>query len=170
MRQSRFLYNENPDSVDIPERGMVVLFISAREEDMITRKTVFSSLSVLVTALVICILARDIVSLANAIGKAATFSLSIGLATLIGYVLLAVLFCPTVWLVLVWDSGDKIPAFLMLLLGVAGLVLYYLVAVQDLNWHTALWVDLFAEMHAYALSALFIAFGIAGLFTKRNPK
>jgi hypothetical protein len=101
-------------------------------------------------------------------------------------VVLAVLLGITVWMMLVWDAGDKIPPALMLLLGLSGVCIilfrfsngvFVMNFLDCIPFLTSRQVVETSSVFLYFLmyystgfvSLLYIAFGVAGFFTKRKP-
>jgi hypothetical protein len=135
---------------------------------MITRKTAFSSLTILVTAVLSYILSDNALKLSTYFMKHFKDWPGTWMATFLIEGIVSVGLGIAVWMILVWDPGDKIPPILMILLGLVGIAIHALNVFQDLSWHTAFWVSLFSYQFVVALHALLIAFGVAGLFTKRR--
>jgi hypothetical protein len=107
------------------------------------------------------------------------------LLSLIQSGLIAVVMGITIWMMIVWDAGDKIPPLVMLFLGVLG-ICPFLVQTADSLWllqicrgirfipSKTVW-DTTASIRSFLtyfstglLAVLYIGFGIAGLFTKRK--
>ena len=84
-------------------------------------------------------------------------------------IVVALVFCAVAWLMLVWDAGDKIPPAVMLLLGLLGVSVYLIYLFADFKFHSPSWFPSFYASTARMVSALFIAFGVAGFFTKKKP-
>jgi hypothetical protein len=108
------------------------------------------------------------------------------LLSLIQSGLIAVLMGITVWMMIVWDAGDKIPPLVMLFLGILG-ICPFLVQTADILWlyrlctgfrfipYSSAW-DATSSIRAFflyystgLLAVLYIGFGIVGLLTKRRP-
>jgi hypothetical protein len=74
-------------------------------------------------------------------------------------------FCVVVWLMLMKETGNKIPPFVMLTIGLLGLALILVYIFTDL-YITAPWLAPLIYSPTNMIYALFVVFGIAGLFTK----
>ncbi|MBN1439393.1 MAG: hypothetical protein JW929_08295 [Anaerolineales bacterium] len=162
------------------------------------RKVLLTCSSILITALLTFILTDNLSSLQLKFSRVAGQSNSDGLAYILIDLALSITLCATVWLMLVWDAGDKLPPTLMLIVGILGWILHYLNTFTDLRWQSGLfydffngihwlsaiwqslalklpktdmfWVSLFSSPFTFTLSALFIVFGIVGLSLKSHSK
>ncbi len=86
------------------------------------------------------------------------------------FLLIALVFCAAVYLMLVWDSGDRLPPLVMLFLGVFWyLIFFFFILSQPLIFLISPIRDLSFAPLTHLVNALNIAFGAAGLFTKRKP-
>ena len=74
-------------------------------------------------------------------------------------------FCLVVWFMFIRDPGDKIPPLVMLGIGLLWLALVPLDIYAGL-YMSAPWLALINYSPVNIICALFIVFGIAGLFTK----
>jgi hypothetical protein len=160
-------------------------------------KTFLTIFAILATSILAGLLANNSFALIVKVDIASKSNLSgTGLIFLATDLLIAVTFCTTVWLTLVWNAGDRLPPIVMLLVGFFGWVMHIVNLFTDLRWQRAFWLDLFNGIHwlsafwqslgipwgsafwvtlfsnpfIYTLNAMFIAFGIAGLFSGRRSK
>jgi hypothetical protein len=207
MREKKLHFPESGNAISCiiqthtlaAERWKVQHSSRTRKGRMKILKSVVTSLAVLVTALLTDILANNANFLCGDIRKVIGYGLSAdGFIFLLADLAIAVTLCTTVWLMFVWDAGDRVAQIFMLLAGIFGLVMHYLNVFTDLRWqsgffydlfngvswlsahwqklmmglpwHSMFWVSLFSDPFAYTLHALFIAFAVAGLVTKRKPK
>jgi hypothetical protein len=107
------------------------------------------------------------------------------LFNLMQVLLIAAFMGVTVWRMMVWDAGDKIPPAWMLILGILSIcpsILY--VAEPTLLYHTCSGIPLISTRTAFDVTdsvsgflshyytdlppLLYIGFGVAGLFTKKK--
>jgi hypothetical protein len=72
------------------------------------------------------------------------------------------------WLMWVWDAGDRIPPIILLVVGLFGIVSFFLNIFADFNFRFSHF-GLFYDPVVILLSTLFIFFGGAGLFIKPKP-
>jgi hypothetical protein len=84
-------------------------------------------------------------------------------------IVVASAFCLLVWFMLVQNAGDRIPPLTMLIIGLVGLALVPLYIYAGF-YMSAPWLGYINSSPANITCALFIAFGIAGLFTRPKAK
>ena len=81
--------------------------------------------------------------------------------------LFAAAFCLVVWFMFIKNPGDKVPFVLMLVIGLLGLALVPLFIYAGL-YISAPWLGAIYSQPIIIMCPLYVAFGIAGLFTKHK--